>query len=56
MQALLLLSLLVGSVLSTYCFSLAHTVSFLSHDARIAPSKTDTLLSEINLKSDKANL
>ena len=43
-------------VLPTFRFSLAHTASFLSHDARIAPSKTDTLLSETNRQFDKANL
>ena len=41
--------------LPSFHFSLAHTVSFIGHDARIAPSKTDTLHSEINRKSDKAN-
>ena len=35
-------------VLSSFHFSLAHTASFFSHDARIARSKTNTLLSEIN--------
>ena len=45
----------VSFVLSSFRFSLAHTVSFRGHDARIAPLKTDTLLSEINRKSDKAN-
>ena len=42
-------------VLPSFCFSLALTASFFSHDACIAPSKTDTLLSDINWKSDKAN-
>ena len=46
---------IVSFVLSSFRFSLAHTVSFIGHDARIAPSKTDTLHSEINRKSDKAN-
>ena len=46
---------IVSFVLSYFRFSLAHTVSFIGHDARIAPSKTDTLHSEINRKSDKAN-
>ena len=45
----------MGFVLSSFRFPLAHTVSFIGHDARIAPSKTDTLHSEINRKSDKAN-
>ena len=59
-------------VLSSFRFSLAHTASFFSHDARNVnslftpfgspviggqkPSKTDTLLSEINRKYGKANL
>ena len=41
---------IVSFVLSSFRFSLAHIVS-----ARIAPSKTDTLHSEINRNSDKAN-
>ena len=45
----------MGDVLSSFRFSLAHTASFISHDARIAPSKTDTLLSEIIRKYVKAN-
>ena len=45
----------MGYVLSSFRFSLVQSVSFIGHDARIAPSKTDTLHSEINQKSDKAN-
>ena len=32
---------IVGFVLSYFRFSLAHIVSFIGHDARIAPSKTE---------------
>ena len=45
----------LDDVLPSFRFSLAHTASLISHDARIAPSKTGTLFSEINRKSVKAN-
>ncbi len=42
-------------VLSSTCFFLVQTVSFLSHIARYAPSKTNTLISKISGVSNKAN-
>ena len=47
--------LLWVDVFVTFPFLSAHTASFLSHDARIASTGTVPLLSETNLKSDKAD-
>ena len=46
----------MGYVLPSFGFFLVQTACDFGHNARIAPSITDTLPSKTSPKSDKANL